>query len=93
MEDETEVIELEEIPRDQTRETRRTKKIEARANLLYLYLKLFDRQPKQLTQIEMSEALALGSDGRLLRQAVGELESRGWLEVDRGTKTHTYKVL
>lgn len=93
--EETEVIELEGNgrPRRPSREERRQKRINARANLLWLYLCLFEGQDKKFTQSELSEVLALGVNRLPLREAVAELEDRGLITVDRTHKPHRYELL
>jgi DNA-binding transcriptional regulator PaaX len=86
--EETAVVELEGKGFDPWRE----KRVDARANLLFMYLKLYEGQGKRFTQAELCEALAIGTDARLLREAVEKLEDRGWLEVDRNHKPHRYTL-
>ncbi|MEU4042578.1 hypothetical protein ACK389_05530 [Streptomyces antibioticus] len=89
---ETEVIELCEPVRG-VRNPWTRKKIEARANLLYMYLNLFEGQDKRFSQPELSEVLALGKNQKPLKEAVEVLEQRGWVKVDRSKKPHRYELL
>lgn len=83
---ETEEIELE----GKARHPWRQKRNHARANLLWMYMK--QHEGKRFTQAELSEALGLSTDGRLLREAIEVLEDRGWLTVDRKRRPHTYTL-
>lgn len=89
---ETEVIELREPVPSPWKEARRQRRINARANLLWMYLKSFEGDGKRHTQDELCEALGLGLNRRDLREAVAELEGRGWLTVHRSHKPHTYTL-
>lgn len=90
MEEQTDVIELEGKGFNPELESRRQKRINARANLLWMYLKSEEGDEK--TQSELCEALGLGLNRRDLRDAVAELEDRGWLTVDRKHKPHRYTL-
>lgn len=92
MEDQTEVIELEGKGRDPNQEARRQSRVTARANLLWMYLKSFEGDGKRHTQDELCEALGLGLNRQDLKEAVFELEDRGWLVVDRSHKPHRYTL-
>lgn len=90
--EETEVIELQGKGFSPERESRRQRRINARANLLWMYLKSFEGDGRRHTQNELCEVLGLGADGRHLREAVAEIEHRGWVAVDRNRKPHTYTL-
>ncbi|WP_215456313.1 hypothetical protein [Streptomyces sp. ATCC 21386] len=92
MEEQTEVIELEGKPLTRWTPWKR-KRVEARANLLYMYLSLFEGQDKRFSQPELSEVLTLGKNQQPLKEAVGVLEQRGWVKVDRSKKPHRYELL
>lgn len=69
------------------------KRVTARANLLWTYLNLHSDRARFTTQKELCEVLALGTDGRALRESVKNLEDRGLLRVDRSTKPHRYELI
>lgn len=82
MEEQTEVIEL-----------RRETRVNARANMLWLYLNSQDEEEGiRFTQSELCEALGLGLNRRDLREAVTALEDQGKLLVNRNQKPHRYTL-
>ncbi|WP_405823090.1 hypothetical protein OG241_41550 [Streptomyces sp. NBC_01390] len=82
MDEQTEVIEL-----------RREARVNARANMLWLYLNAQDEEKElRFTQDELCEALGWGMDRKHLRGAVSALEDREMLVVNRSHKPHRYTL-
>jgi len=82
MEEQTEVFEL-----------RQEARVNARANMLWLYLNTQDHKEElRLSQDALCEALGWGMDRKHLREAVEALEARGWIAVARNHKPYRYTL-
>lgn len=84
--EETEVVEL----NGPAKSPWRKKRVNERANLLWTYLNLHADVELRFTQAELCGILGVGINGDAFREAVFELEHRGWLSVNRTRKPHRY---